>query len=201
MAIYGTLDDLSFPEVLHLMNLARKTGTVTVRCSSEQAVLHLRDGQVIDAVMGDKEGSQVIYQLMGWEQGQFEFTRSQAAVVPTINEGTENLILEGMRRLDEWQQLQREFQHMESVLRKTTRAAEAFEELSEEERSLLSLVDARRNVAGIIRESGMAPLKVASIFSRFIEQELVDVWRPEDSGDMKGAPQFSVSNYFGTRKP
>jgi hypothetical protein len=201
MALCGTLDDFNFAEVLQLVNLARKTGTLTVRCGSQQAVLHLREGQAIDAVMGDKEGQQVIYQLLGWEQGQFEFTRSQAAVRPTIHDRTENLIMEGVRRLDELHQLQREFPHMGSVLRKTARAAEAFEQLSQEECRLLTMVDAQRDVSAIMRESGIEPLKIASAISRFLELGLVEVWSQEGSPVKRAPAEASVSNYFGKRKP
>jgi hypothetical protein len=201
MALCGTLDDFNFAEVLQLMNLTRKTGTLTVRRGPQQAVLHLREGQVIDAVFGDTEGQQVIYQLLGWDQGQFELTRSQASVVRTIHDRTENLIMEGVRRVDELNQLQKEFPHMGSVLRKTAQAADAFEQLSQEECTILSMVDARRDAATIMRDSGMEPLKVASAISRFIELGIVEVWPQEDSPAKQVAAEASVSNYFGNRKP
>ena len=49
MGLFGTFDDLSFGEVLQLLNLGHKSGMLVVRQGRQEAVVHLRDGQVVDA--------------------------------------------------------------------------------------------------------------------------------------------------------
>jgi hypothetical protein len=94
---------------------------------------------VVDAVADMIEGQDVIYRLLGWKEGEFEFTRTVKPVKRSIRLTTETLILEGMKRLDEWQQIEREFSDLNVVLRlRADSASERYSELEEDERLLLT---------------------------------------------------------------
>ena len=56
MALKGNLHDFSTTQLLNLINLARKTGTLTVS-SSQVAQMAFRDGKLIYASMGDNSNS------------------------------------------------------------------------------------------------------------------------------------------------
>lgn len=177
MPLYGTFDEFTFAEVLQLLNLGHKSGTLTMRQGGQQAVVHVRDGQVIEATHEGGAGAQVIYRLLGWRDGEFEFTRNLRPVTRAIQESTEALIMEGMRRLDEWQQIEREFSDLNVVLRlRSGQAAERYDGLADDARCILRLVDARRNVAQIIRESGIEPVQAILVITELISQDLVEKW-------------------------
>jgi hypothetical protein len=177
LSLYGTFDEFSFAEILQLLNLGHKSGTLTMRQGSQQAAVHLRDGQVVEATCEGRTGAEVVYRLLGWREGEFEFSRNLRPVTRSIHDSTEGLIMEGMRRLDEWQQIEREFADLNVVLRlKSGDAAERYENLDEEARLILKLVDARRNVAQIIRESGLEPVQAILLITELISQDLVEKW-------------------------
>ena len=178
MALCGTFEDLSFAEVLQLLNLGRKTGMLTVRNGQQEAIVHLRDGEVVDAVADMIEGPNVIFRLLGWRQGEFEFARTAKAVKRSIHMGTEALILEGMKRIDEWQQIEKEFDDLHVVLRaRADVIAEKFEDLDDDAKALLRLVDARRDVGTIIRESGLEPARALLVLTEMIGSGLLEKWQ------------------------
>jgi len=209
--LYGTFDEFSFAEILQLLNLGHKSGTLTIRQGSQQAVVHLRDGQVVEATCEGRSGAEVIYRLLGWREGEFDFTRTLRPVTRSVHDSTEGLIMEGMRRLDEWQQIEREFTDLNVVLRlKSGDAAERYDNLSEESRLILKLVDARRNVAQIIRESGLEPVQAILLITELISQDLVEKWgsakvttRDQVAHVERAArtPTLGIGSYFNLGAP
>ena len=206
LPLYGTFDEFGFAEILQLLNLGRKSGTLSTRQGSQQALVHLRDGQIVEATCEGRTGAEVIYRLLGWREGEFEFTRTLRPVTRSVQDSTEALIMEGMRRLDEWQQIEREFTDLNVVLRlKGGDAAERYEGLSEDARVILKLVDARRNVAQIIRESGLEPVQAILVITELISQDLVEKWGSAkvstrdqvahvERGSLK--PSLGIGSYF-----
>jgi hypothetical protein len=97
-----------------------------------------------------------------------------------IQESTDELILEGMKRLDEWEKVEEEMANMNVVLRlKAGKVGEIFEKLPEEAQTIVRLIDARRNMADIIRESGIDPAHALLVITELIGQDLVEKWEPE----------------------
>lgn len=56
MALKGNLRDFSTTQLLNLINLARKTGTLTIR-GSDVASMAFRDGKLIDAALSNEKNS------------------------------------------------------------------------------------------------------------------------------------------------
>jgi hypothetical protein len=195
MALTGSFDDVSFAELLQMLNLGRKAGTLNVSCGPRQASLHLRDGEVVHAVMKELSGSEVVYRLLGWSRGRFEFTTALVNITRTIEQSTENLIFEGLKRMDEWRQIELELGDSQGVLRVRARAAELAADLEPETRALLPLVDARRCIADIVRESGLEPYEGLLRINELLSVGAVERWEPPDAtrsaaGDSEAKIEF-----------
>src|SRR4030065_693606 len=57
MAVKGNLRDFNVTQLLNLINLARKTGTLTIEGPSEAAWVSFREGKLIYAQLGSEDGS------------------------------------------------------------------------------------------------------------------------------------------------
>jgi len=55
MALRGNLRDFTFTQVLNLINLARKTGMLTIEGPGEMARIYFRDGKLAMAIVGREE--------------------------------------------------------------------------------------------------------------------------------------------------
>jgi len=176
MALTGNLEDIGFAELLQLLNVGHKSGRLQVWRGEERAEIFISQGDVAWARMRFERGPEVVYRVLGWRTGEFSFQRTSERAAREIHESTEALILEGMKRFDEWARVEAEMPEMHAVLRQRAGAAQAFEELSEAAQCVLRLVDARRTVATIVRESGLEPRLALNAVLELQGQGLVEEW-------------------------
>jgi hypothetical protein len=205
MALTGTLDDVSFAELLQMLNVGNKTGRLSVSRPGESAVLFIVRGEVARAVSRRDRGPDLVYKILGWKVGEFAFERNEEPVVRNIKESTEALILEGMKRFDEWERVEEELPDMHVVLRQRAFAVnEKFEELSPEGQTVVRLVDAQRDVSTIIRESGLEPMEAVRAITELLTEGIVEQWSgTRSSGEVLMAqgrlPEASGEIDMGTR--
>ena len=89
------------PAVLQICHLNQLTGVLVARRGSQSVRIAFRHGQVVSAIGPDHEGPLVVYDFIGWPQGQFEFDRDAVIEGTPIAADFNALLLEGCRRLDE----------------------------------------------------------------------------------------------------
>ncbi|KPJ64798.1 hypothetical protein AMK68_00485 [candidate division KD3-62 bacterium DG_56] len=176
VALTGTLDDLTCPELLQILNLGRKSGTLLVRSGRREATVHIRNGEVVDAVMGELKAADAVYRVLALASGEFEFSRCTDAMPRTITSSTESLVLEAARRWDEWSQFEDQIGEMNQVLRVCAGATEIIPTLDSIPKAILDLVDARRDIATIVRESGIEPEEALRVVRTLIADHVVEAW-------------------------
>jgi DNA-binding response OmpR family regulator len=107
----GELGGMGLVDLLTTVDLGRKTGVIEIEASGERGSLIFRDGQVIDAATGVLRGERAVYRMLRWNDGSFvarfgPHTLEGMAVTPTISMTIQGLMLEGLRRADEWNHLE-----------------------------------------------------------------------------------------------
>ncbi len=99
----GKLSFLNLGEILQLLGGAGASGTL--RIFSEFApmpgVIHVDNGNPVNAESGPLSGLDALFSLFGWTEGHFEFTCGTVACERAIKKGRMELILDGLRLLDE----------------------------------------------------------------------------------------------------
>ena len=103
--IEGALAQLALPDLLQTLALGRRTGRVTLRRAAERGEVELAEGRPVDARTGAAQGEKALYRLLGWAEGTFSFQPGPAAAESRIQRGTDELLLEGARQLDECRRL------------------------------------------------------------------------------------------------
>jgi CheY-like chemotaxis protein len=97
----GDLCKLSVPDLLQLLSMNRRTGSLSVSVPSGAGAVRLIDGEVVDAVFRRLEAEKALYRLLGESEGTFAFSSGQPAPVRRIATPTNVLLMEGMSRMDE----------------------------------------------------------------------------------------------------
>ena len=100
-ALRGAVELVGAPAVLQICHLNQLTGVLVARRGSQSLRIAFRHGQVIAAIGPDHDGPLVVYDFVGWPQGQFEFDRDAVIEGTPIAAEFNALLLEGCRRLDE----------------------------------------------------------------------------------------------------
>ncbi len=246
MALKGNLRDFPVTQLLNLVNVAHKTGTLIVERSQEQVHVSFKDGKLsfardgVDAAsltmvlyhakklnaaqvraineraggMGDKElgllliNSNLISQqeilsslqayylslvnrIFTWSEGLFRFENE---LFPpndkiTIRLNLENLIIEGTRKMREWEQLQGEIPSLEMALKFSDRPGVNLRNLnlSVDEWKVISFINPKNTIHQIAKAANKNDLEIRRIVYSFIQAGLVEMIRPEG----RPVPQYS----------
>lgn len=102
---HGKLQEVSFPEVLQIIEGGRKTGLLRINSAGREATFYVREGQILDAELEAYQGARVAYIVVGWLRGEFAFRSTPIDRPAQIPLTTQQLLLEAIRRYDETQSL------------------------------------------------------------------------------------------------
>ena len=103
----GTLDVISLPSLLQVLEGERTSARIRLQRGAEEGEILLAGGQIVDAVQRTRRGKPALYQLLSWGEGRFQMLPSPAAARagPSMDDPTQALLMEGLRRLDEGRRL------------------------------------------------------------------------------------------------
>ena len=101
MALTGHLSDLSLSELIEFFCNQRKTGELKVLYPQGPGYFYLQTGSVVDARVGVLRGIDAVYYALTLPNAKFEFGGASEPSERTINQPWTQVVLEGLRRLDE----------------------------------------------------------------------------------------------------
>ena len=87
------------------MNVNCQTGMLLVENADKSMTIYLHDGQIREVQMGDKSGEEAFFEFLSWAKGHFQFEPvRKEEPQKQMQMDTFGLLLEGMRRVDEFKQ-------------------------------------------------------------------------------------------------
>lgn len=101
MALTGHLSDLSLSELIEFFCNQRKSGRLRVLYPEGAGHFYLQTGSVVDARIGVLRGIDAVYYALTLPNAEFEFSVDAESAERTINQPWTQVVLEGLRRLDE----------------------------------------------------------------------------------------------------
>ena|SRR5689334_256421 len=101
MALTGHLSDLSLSELIEFFCNQRKSGRLKVLYPQGAGYFYLQAGSVVDARIGVLHGIEAVFFALTLPNAEFEFSVDVEAKSRTINQPWTQVVLEGLRRLDE----------------------------------------------------------------------------------------------------
>ena len=99
--VSGSLSEMGLPDLAQIIAHGRKSGRLVVRSQGREGEVHFLGGRVVHAVLGEIVGREAFYELLAFTDGSFALDPSFQPAEQTIEASHENLILEGLRRIDE----------------------------------------------------------------------------------------------------
>jgi hypothetical protein len=183
MSLQGSLSELSLSDVVQLVSVSGKTGAFEIRGDSTTGRIYLRDGQIVDAMVGNLRGDSAVYEMAIWSDGTFIFEPGKESGQVTIHMSNASLMMEAARRLDEWRVLSRKIPSLDLVPYFTSREQGADQvTLSPQEWILVTRIDGERTIEGIAAELKWAPFDVSKLLFGMITTGLVALGNPGESG-------------------
>ncbi|HYE16540.1 MAG TPA: DUF4388 domain-containing protein [Pyrinomonadaceae bacterium] len=103
MALTGQLSDMSLAELIEFFCNQRKTGRLKIDYPRGHSVFFIKDGELVDARVGALSGAEAVYFSLTLPNAAFDFSPEVLPQHRTINVPWTQVVLEGLRRLDEGQ--------------------------------------------------------------------------------------------------
>lgn len=238
MALKGNLRDFTITQLLNLVNLAQKTGTLVIQGSSQTAKITFREGKLAYAEMTNEENGlgsilhktkiittaqygtiqaravnmtdkelglllvnsgyvsqqdiiaslqnhfiDIIQRLFSWVEGVFHFNSGETLPedkIP-IRMDLENIIIEGSRKLREWEQLQDELPNLDLALKFTDRPGVNLKNInmSVEEWRVVSYINPKNTIRQIGKAAKMSEAEIRRVVYGLLQAGLVELIRPE----------------------
>jgi CheY-like chemotaxis protein len=171
----GSLEDMGVVDLLQTFEISRKSGVGRISDGRREARIYFRDGKVVDAELGRLRGEEAVYRALIWNNGTFEVEFcpvSNEDVIPTTTQG---LLMEGMRRVDEWGRLLEQLPPLTTIFEIEHDAlVERLNEIPDELNGILKLFDGKRTLLDVVDESPFEDLStLATITKLFFEGLLV----------------------------
>ena len=101
MALTGELSDLSLAELIEFFCNQRKTGCLKIIYPNGAGYFYLQAGAVVHARIGPLRGIDAVYSALTLPNASFTFSPLVEAPERTINQPWTQVVLEGLRRMDE----------------------------------------------------------------------------------------------------
>ncbi len=126
-----------------------------------------------------RQSSELIYDALRWSDGRFEL--SITSELPPLAESAclglpvAAVVMEGLRRVDEWHVIERGLGDFTSVLQRDDTAIEAAgrQRFVPQESALLDLINGHRTVRDLVKESHMSSFETCKILYQLLESRLV----------------------------
>ncbi len=97
----GELKHMAVADLIQHNCEDRKTARIVVKNDLDEAAIFLEQGTVVHASCGELTGEDVIYKVLGWNEGTFILDMDIPAPVKTIERSCNGLLLKGAQLLDE----------------------------------------------------------------------------------------------------
>lgn len=234
MALKGNLQDFGITQLLNLVNLARKTGSLYLESREGKCVLSFREGKLIYASMDGEDESlpvllmksgkltaeqvkaiqqrmagrpdrdiaialinsghlkpedivkvvnqqtlNTVYKVFSWNDGTFRFepTDMPPQGKMTTSIALENVIMEGSRRLKEWERLQDELPDLDASLKFAERPTTPLRDinLSPDEWRVISFVNPRNTIRQIAQSNNMSEYQIRKIVYSLLQAGIVQI--------------------------
>jgi DNA-binding response OmpR family regulator len=187
----GSLEDMGVVDLLQTFEVSRKSGLARVSDRRREAKIYFRDGKVVDAELGRLRGEEAVYRALITNSGDFEVEFCAVQNEDIIPTSTQGLLMEGMRRVDEWGRQLEQLPPLETIFEVDhEQLVERLNEVPDELNAILRLFDGRRTLLDVVDESPFEDLSTLSTVSKLFFEGLLVV--SQRTGDDDVIPSSEV---------
>ena len=153
----GSLTEMSVVDLLQTIDVSRKSGVLNLTSSDgEQGLISFDSGAVIHAAVDDLRGEDAVYRLLLMRDGSFDLEfRPVSLVERTVHRTTQAMLMEGMRRLDEWSRLSELLPPFSTVLEVDGEVLrERLHDTPDDHNTMVRLIDGSNPISDALRAHG-----------------------------------------------
>ncbi len=170
----GNLQDMGVVDLIQTVDLGHKSGVLHIMRLNDDGNIYFRDGQVIDATTRTRSGADAVYRMLVWSEGTFEIEFTNVDRPERIKMSTQGLLMEGMRRLDEWGRLQEQLPPLTSVFDVDEAVlTERLGEIPDEVNLVLKHFDGHASLIEVVDNGSLGDLEALTLISKLYFEGLI----------------------------
>jgi hypothetical protein len=151
--------------------------------------LYFRQGRIVDAEVGRLSGRDAVYRLFCWASGSLAVEWKSIRRKDTIEMAPHDLLMEALRRVDEWRRLLAGVPALDTIFEVDYRLlAERLADIPDEVNRILRLFDGMRTFLQVIDDCGLPDLDAVAAIGKLYREGIVhDIRIPVDEEETVGA--------------
>ena len=170
----GSTQDMAVVDLLQTFEVSRKSGVVHLHSGGHDSHIYFRDGKVVDAELGRLRGEEAIYRSLIWNEATFEVEFKSVPNEDVIDGSTQALLMEGMRRVDEWGRLCEQLPPLSTLFEiDHEQLLERLNEIPDELNGILRLFDGKRALTDVVDDSPFEDLSTLSTITKLYFEGLL----------------------------
>ena len=170
----GSTEDVSVVDLFQTFEIARKTGILHLVNGALKAKVYFRDGKVVDAELGTLRGEEAIYRTLVWQSADFEVEFTPVQVDDVLGVSTQAILMEGMRRVDEWSRVSEQLPPLDGVYRLDgDELGRRLGAIPDELHGILRLFDGKRTLYDVVDESPFEDLSTLQTLAKLYFEGLL----------------------------
>jgi CheY-like chemotaxis protein len=180
-AFQGQLRDITVVDLLEVVAANRRSGIIHLRGPrGATGAVYFRQGAVIDAEVGRLSGADAIERLFSWTEGSFEIEWKNIRRPDAIARATSDLVLEGMKRLDQKARAAADNPARDGVYEVNYQVlADRLAEIPDEVNSILRLFNGARPLAQVIEDAQVPDADALTLIARLRDEGIIVEVKPK----------------------
>jgi pSer/pThr/pTyr-binding forkhead associated (FHA) protein len=170
----GAIDEIPLPDLLQLLASSKKSGVLIIRDNDDVAKIYLRKGVLYYALINDltEVGPlKTLFRLLTWNKGLFDLEPAEEGTFANeIEMSVPELLMEGLRQLDEFHSLQASLPAPATRLGPPLPLSSSLRELTPEELDVFQLALNHGTVQSILDHSPTLDLDTAQALSKLLKK-------------------------------
>jgi CheY-like chemotaxis protein/cell division protein FtsN len=186
----STVEDLPLVDLLRAIAANQKSGVALVMGNGgARGEIYFRQGRVVDAEVGRLSGRDAVYRLFCWPTGRLAVEWKSIRRKDTIETAPHDLLMEALRRVDEWRRLLAGVPSLDTIFEVDYRLlAERLADIPDEVNRILRLFDGMRTFLQVIDDCGLPDLDAVAAIGKLYRERIVhDIRASSEDEEAAGA--------------
>jgi hypothetical protein len=168
----GSIEEVPLPDLLQLFGTSKKSGVLVIRTEDDVGRIFMRKGLIYFAVINDMDdvpALKSIYRMLTWQKGLFDLDPPDEREFPSeINASVQEILMEGLRQLDEFNQMRADLPDMGSRLSLMSPLIPPMRDLAPEELDVLQLAHNYGHLETVLNKSLATDLETVQIVLKLL---------------------------------
>jgi pSer/pThr/pTyr-binding forkhead associated (FHA) protein len=173
----GSIEEVPLPDLLQLFGTSKKSGVLVLRTDDDVGRIFMRKGIIYYASINDLDDvppMKSIFRMLTWQKGLFDLDPpDEREFAGAIEVSVQEVLMEGMRQLDEFNELRDQLPDLHSRLVLSSPMVPPLHELKAPELDLLQLAHNYGHLETVMNKSLATDLETVQAILKLLKQQYI----------------------------